>query len=165
MICNMNRWNIIFLLLFLSGCVSVSLPTSTTAKATGVRLSAPNKPFNKLDEAALDQAWMSSKTGNAISYLSECGPSTDRTLEVLQAESLNVLSKLKVEEERNFDFNGRKAMWATASGEVDGVPVKMSLVTLKKNNCNYSLTYSGLEKNFSSEQSHFKSFVDSFEAP
>lgn len=165
MMCRMNLLKLLILPALLSGCVSVSLPTSKSSKAKDVKWNAPAAPFENLNDTAIDQAWMSRKTGNTISYLSECSSTMDRSLESLQSEALNVLTKLQVQEEKSLDYNGRRALFVTARGEVDGVPVKMSLLTLKKNDCNYSLTYSGLEKTFDSETSFFQKFLDSFEAP
>ncbi|MBX3039490.1 MAG: hypothetical protein KF789_02130 [Bdellovibrionaceae bacterium] len=165
MMCCTNLLKLLILSAILSGCVSVSLPSAKSSKAKGVKWNAPASPFENLNDTAIDQAWMSKKTGNTISYLSECSSTADRSLESLQSEALNVLTKLQVQEEKNLDFNGRRALLVTARGEVDGVAVKMSLLTLKKNDCNYSLTYSGLEKTFDAETSFFQKFLDSFEAP
>lgn len=165
MMCCANLLKLLIPAVILSGCVSVSLPTTKSSKAKGVKWSAPASPFENLEDSAIDRAWMSRRTGNTISYLSECSSGADRSLESLQSEALNVLTKLEVQEEKAIDYNGRRALLVTARGDVDGVPVKMSLLTLKKNDCNYSISYSGLEKTFDAETAHFRSFLDSFEAP
>lgn len=165
MIWHKNLLLLIILHFGLSACVSVSLPRSKPTKAQGVRWQSPSAPFQSLRDEVSDESWISSKTGNTISFLSECNAQSDRSLEALQNESLTVLSKMKVIQEKAMEYNGRRALWTEAQGEVDGIPVRISLVTLKKNDCDYSLTYSGLEKSFDKEKSHFEKFVEKFEAP
>lgn len=127
-------------------------------------MSAPPAPFQSLSTAEADQAWINSKNGHIISYLSDCDGKIDPSLEQLQSEGLNVLQKMKVTEEKRFSYNGREAISAIAQGEVDGVPVKMKLVTLKKNDCNYSLAYTAVAKTFESDLGHFERFVQDFKA-
>lgn len=149
----------------ISGCVSVSLPSSKSHRAEGIQWQSPSAPFEELKDASADQAWMSKKTGNTISFLSECGANGDRSLELLQSEALQALNSAEVLHQELKEYNRRQALFSTAQGKVDGIPVKVRLVTLKKNECNYTITFSGLEKNFESELAFFSSFIEKFEAP
>ncbi|MGZ3798128.1 MAG: hypothetical protein ACXVB1_17280, partial [Pseudobdellovibrionaceae bacterium] len=108
---------------------------------------------------------LSAKTGNTISFLSDCNGNVDPTLEQLENESLAVLDKLKILETKNFNFNGREGLRTQAQGEVDGVPVQTELIVFKKNNCNYTLSYGGVLKSFSLEKKYFDIFIESFKAP
>ena len=130
------------------GCVSLKLSPGAAVKAKDVSYKAPPKPFEELKDAAVDKAWISQKTRNIISYLSECGKSSERSLQVLQSEALNGVNQVSILEEKLISYNGRSAAWTTAAGQLDGIAVKMSLLTLKKNNCDYTLSYSGLERSF-----------------
>ncbi|MNT62031.1 hypothetical protein D3C72_1997190 [compost metagenome] len=62
-------------------------------------------------------------------------------------------------------FNGREAQRTIATGDIDGVPVKLSLMIFKKNNCNYTLSYGGVAKEFVREDRYFDEFLKSFKAP
>lgn len=147
-----------------TSCVSVNLPTTTGKKADGVAATAPAAPFHDMASSA-DKAWISEKTGNTISYISECGSKADPSLQQLRDESMNALVNAKISDEKTFAYNGREALEATGSGTVDGVAVTLRLVVLKKNGCQYTLSYGGVSKGFEAETSHFKNFVEGFKAP
>lgn len=151
---------------FLMGaCVSVKIPTGTGTPAKDVKYNNPAKPYEEIKVSTADKAWLSSKTGNTISFLSDCNGNADPTLQQLESEPLAVLDKLKILKTDNVNFNGREALHTFAQGEVDGVPVKTALIVFKKNNCNYTLSYGGLLKNFDEEAKHFEKFSESFKAP
>ncbi len=156
---------LIGLMFCMGACVSVKLPSSTGTPAKDVEYNSPKKPFHEIKVLAGDKAWLSSKTGNTISFLSDCNGTVDPSLQQLQSESLVVLDKLKILQTKNFDFNGREALLTQAQGEVDGIPVKTELIVFKKNNCNYTLSFGGILNNFDDEKKYFDSFSESFKAP
>jgi hypothetical protein len=162
----MKRQHLIyFLVLLLGACVSVNIPTSSSVKAEGTTYTEPTAPFKPIKPQQLDKVWLSEKTGNTISYLSECENAMDPSLKQIEGESLSALGKLKIESSINANFNNRESLLTTASGDVDGIPAKIKLVIFKRNNCSYTLTYAGIEKNFSAELSNFDRFVESFKVP
>lgn len=156
---------LLLVLLIVGACVSVKIPTGSGARAKDVKYSIPEKPFRDIENAAADQAWISEKTGNTISYVSECNGSADPTLQQLENDTLGVLNKLTVTESKEADFNGRTARSTVAEGEVDGVAVKTELLIFKRNGCNYTLSYGGILKNFEAERRHFQKFTQGFHAP
>lgn len=149
----------------LISCVSVQLPSSSGRKAERVEFQAPSSPFQAFKAEGADQAWVSERTGNTISYLSDCFSKIDPHIDQLLAESLNTLSKLKILEQSSPSYNGREARRATAEGELDGVPIRVRLLVLKKNDCNYTLSYTALPKNFEQEEKAFELFLERFKAP
>ena len=153
------------MMIFLNGCVSVELPNSKTTTAKDVQWSSPGGPFKEIKAANADRTWLSSSTGNTISYLSECGNTADPSLQILESESLSAISRMTPVSAKGFDFNGRAARESVSSGEVDGVPVQLKLLVFKKNGCNYTLSYGGVLKNFSSEEKYFEDFKKNFKAP
>jgi len=148
-----------------SSCVSVKLPTAAGTPAEDVVYSEPPAPFSEIKLSSGDKAWLSSATGNTLSFLSDCHGRTDPTLEQLASEPLAALEKLKILSSRQTPYNGREAQITEAQGEMDGVPVKTLLLVFKKNNCNYTLSYGGLSKNFDTEKKYFEKFTESFKAP
>jgi hypothetical protein len=149
----------------MGACVSVKLPSGAGTPAKDVKFLAPEKPYQEIKVLTGDKAWLSGKTGNTISFLSDCHGTVDPTPQQLESESLAVLDKLKILQTKTFDFNGREALLTQAQGEVDGVPVKTELIVFKKNNCNYTLSYGGVFKSFDAEKKYFDSFAESFKAP
>lgn len=146
-------------------CVSVNLPNSKTTHAKDVQYSAPSDPYSEITNKANDKTWLSSATGNTISYLSDCGNAADPAIDQLESDSLSVLNDMKVSETQDLTFNNRAARRTTADGTVDGVPVELSLLIFKKDGCNYTLTFAGVKKQFNSEKKYFDAFVNSFKAP
>ena len=151
--------------LLLGGCVSIQLPGGKSTPAKDVVWTAPGSEFKELKDGVYDKAWISTKTGNTISYLSDCGTTAEPTLQQLETESLSSLNDVKITTDEGLIFNGRAARSSTASGTLDGVPVRVSLLVFKKNGCNYTLSYGGLEKQFASEERVFENFKNNFKAP
>ncbi|BEV69742.1 hypothetical protein AB1A81_15635 [Bdellovibrio bacteriovorus] len=145
------------------GCVSVNLPGRKSVPAKGVEFSSPGSPFKSIDAGNSDKAWLSSSTGNTISFVSDCG-GADPSLQQMETESLAALSNLDVKSD-TLMFNGREARQSVATGTVDGIPVQLSLLVFKKNNCNYTLSYGGVQKQFAAELKHFEDFKAQFKAP
>ncbi|WP_295901902.1 hypothetical protein [uncultured Bdellovibrio sp.] len=145
--------------------MSVQLPGGKVTSAKDVGFSAPGSPFKDMSGGNSDKAWISERTGNTISYLSECGSSSEPTLQQLETDSLGALSDLHILKSDEVSFNGRAARESISQGKIDGVPVQVALVVFKKNGCSYTLSYGGVEKQFSSEQKYFENFKQNFKAP
>ncbi|WP_413292576.1 hypothetical protein ACLSU7_14320 [Bdellovibrio sp. HCB185ZH] len=160
-----NHFKYIIMSLLLGSCVSVELPGGKVTAAKDVEFSEPGGDYSKIKSKGTDRAWQSSKTGNTISYVSECGSNTDVSLQTLETESLSALNKLEVLKTEEKPFNGRASRQTTSVGSIDGVPVALSLVVFKKNGCNYTLSYGGVEKQFNSELPVFENFKANFKAP
>lgn len=154
----------ILFLLAMAGCVSVNLGDGKTEKAKGVRFQSPGGNFSSVSEDHVDAVWRNQKTGNAISFLSECGPH-DPSLESVTRGILSGFSKHDVLEQKTTDFNNREALITTFKAPVDGVPSQSELVVFKKNGCVYILTYVALEKTFKDDHGAFQKFLREFKAP
>lgn len=151
-------------LLFVS-CVSVKIPNGKVTPAEDVELKTPLAPFKEIKIGNSDKAWFSATTGNTISYSSECGGNSDLSLQQIETDSLSALSNLEIIKVEEFTYNGRAARQSLAQGQVDGIPVQLSLLVFKKNGCNFTLSYGGTKKNFEAEKHFFDTFKDHFKAP
>lgn len=149
----------------MSACVSVNVGTGKTSKASDVDFTEPSASFRNVKVADTDEAWQSSTTGNSISYISECGPSSDLSLEAIQQDSLSGLNNRDILDSKEVDYNGRAALRTLASGKTDGIDVKVDLMIFKKNGCSYTLSYIGVANEFESERSVFNKFLEGFRAP
>lgn len=132
--------------------------------AKGVDFSAPAAPYKAIESANSDRAWLSDKTGNTISFASDCS-GADPSLQQMENESLAALDNLEIKSSEALMFNGREARRSVSTGTVDGVPVQLLLVVFKKNNCNYVLSYGGVAVQFNTETSYFADFISTFKAP
>ncbi|WP_413575972.1 hypothetical protein ACLVWU_16430 [Bdellovibrio sp. HCB290] len=160
-----NHLKYIIMSLLLGSCVSVELPSGKTKPAKDVEFSEPGSPYSSFKSKNADRAWQSSKTGNTISFLSECGSNADPSLQTLETESLSAINKLEILKTETKTFNGRESRQTISAGTIDGVPVALALVVFKKNGCNYTLSYGGVEKQFNSELPVFEKFKADFKAP
>lgn len=152
----------IVLLLFSSACVSVSLGTSQSKKATEVKYEQPSSVFSELKSETADKAWQSKATGNTLAYLSECNSNIESNLKSIEQDFLNALNNLSIVSTSHAQFNGRESLRTTAQGTVDGVAVQVSLLVFKKNNCNFTLSYTGKKINFDKELNEFEAFINNF---
>lgn len=152
-------------LLFQISCVSVNLGAGKSEKADNLSFTAPSEPFQSQKDSISDQLWTSKNTGNSISYLSECTLKSDPSLESLQNDYVSVLKNPEITKSEPVQFNRREGVLFQSRGTLDGVPVKFESLIFKKNNCNYTLTYGGRERNFDKEKNHFDQFLKDFFVP
>lgn len=164
----MNFRTVIFIagILSLLSCISVNLPTGAAkTRAQGITLSPPEAPFQLVSSELADQQWQSTKTGNNISYISECGIRNEPSLEVLQKDVLSAIESPEILDQKNLSFNGREAIRVRARGTLDGVPVQLEFLVFKKNNCSYTLTFGGKLSQFNLDFHAFEKFLAGFQAP
>lgn len=145
-------------------CVSVKFPNSKVMSAKDVEFKNPQVPFKEITISNTDKSWLSEKTGNTISYSSECGNS-ELSLQQLETDSLSALSNLEIMRVEEFTYNSRVARQSLSQGQIDGVPVQIALLVFKKNGCNFNLSYGGTKKNFETEKHFFDIFKNNFKAP
>lgn len=148
----------------LSSCISIGV-SKEPIPAKNIEYSAPTSPFVEKKSKTGDKVWISKISGNTISYLSDCSPASDLSIDNLENETLSGIEKLEIISSKEFDYNQRLAKETVAAGVVDGIKVKIQVVTLKKNSCNYNLIYAGKMNTFGSEESTFSKFKESFKAP
>lgn len=158
-----NQLRVCIILLFiLNGCVSVKLASDKPTKANDLTYTLPEKPFAKIESPNSDAAWVSDSLGNTISYLSECQLNSELTIDQIESESFSIINELQILDSKQIEYNQREAKQTTAQGKVDGVMIKIQLLSFKKNNCNFVLSYIGVAKNFDKEINLFDKFKQSF---
>lgn len=147
----------------LPGCISLNIGAPDTVKSKNLNYKEPDKHFKGLKSSSADRAWLSQKTGNTLSFTSECGDAS-ANIDQIYNELLSGVSQSKVVEEKREFFNERAAIKSHVTGNVDGIPVKMAFLVFKKNSCVYSISYGGVEKNFESELADYQKFLSHFKA-
>ena len=152
------------LLTALTGCVSVNIGPKKPGRAENIRAQAPEGAFASVKDTSADQAWQSQKTGNTISYLSEC-PEPQMSLESLTNETLAVLREREVVKQDTKFFNARAALETVATGTLDGIAMKTQSLVFKRNGCSYMITYTARAVNFDEEVASYRRFLEGFQAP
>ncbi len=156
---------LIAFMVILSGCISVSIKNKdASTKSDKFKYTSPPSPFEKISSEQADLAWQNSHSGNTIALLSECSDSKDPSLQTLEGETIQALTGYQVTKTNNLKFEDRDAMRSEVEGVVDGISVKMNVLTFKKNSCAYTLTYLGRAKGFSKDISVFENFLQKFHA-
>ena len=150
--------------LFLNSCITIGV-SKDPLPAKNLELKAPSSPFSDLKSKTGDKAWISSKTNNVISYISDCSPTQDPTLDQLEQDALSGLEKSEIKQRDEINYNQRVARNTVAEGLVDGVKIKINVLSFKKNSCNYNLIYGGIADRFDGEANEFKIFKENFRAP
>lgn len=140
------------------------MPFEASTRAENLSYKAPSAPFSQLSTDVADAAWISEKTGNTISFLSECKKQNEK-IEDIAFESVKAIEKLKVLKREKLNLNGRTAFEIMASGTVDQEKIKTIVTTLQTSGCYISLSYGGLEKSFSSELQQYEKFKSEFKSP
>jgi hypothetical protein len=146
------------------GCVSFQIPLGPVPKSEKVQLKAPPAPFESFSSATTDAAWISGRTGNTISYLSECKRSHEKIEDVATELSL-VIDKSKIVSLVSGSISSKATAEVTVVGQVDSQRVKMAIVVFKTDECLFSLTYGGLEEHFPTELKEFENFKLEFRTP
>lgn len=149
----------------LVACISVQLPKEKVAKNSEVIARPPLAPFNEIKAEMADKIWLSSTTGNTISYLSECSTQEEKSIDQFQRDVLSVLQNPKTESSERIKFQGREATKSLTHGIVDGYPVSVWTVIFSKSNCSYSFSYVGLSSRLNQEVSVFESFLQNVRVP
>jgi hypothetical protein len=153
------------LFLLVNACVSVNVRPAPTKHAENLQITEPESPFEKQSNNSADDVWQSQATGNTIAVISECKPATETALAALENDTINAMTDAEILSTSHFTYNDREAIQTTAHGLMDGVAVKMRVVTFKKNSCNFILTYVGRATVFSREESIFDHFLKGFKVP
>jgi hypothetical protein len=150
----------------MGGCISVSIKNkdTTTTRSDKFKYSNPPSPFEKISSEQADLAWQNSKTGNTIAVLSECSETKDPSLSTLEGETIQALNSYQITKTGNIKFQERDALRSDVEGVVDGIAVRMNVLTFKKNSCAYTLTYLGRAKGFEKDLPAFDKFLLGFQA-
>lgn len=152
-----------FTAVVLSSCVSVKL-TPDVQKAKGLSYRAPGGAFSEVSLPAADKAWKSSKTGNTISYFSECSGGTP-SLEQMRDDVMGSLPKAQILASDVIQHDDREGLLSLIEGRLEGIPMRISLLVYVKNGCRYSLSLTGRKTVFDSELPEFTAFEKGFKAP
>ncbi|HSA59533.1 MAG TPA: hypothetical protein VLJ37_07595 [bacterium] len=92
-----------------------------------------------------------------------CGPKyDDAPLNRLARELFQRFQRPKIASERAMTLDGRSALRVDGSGDVDGVPLKMSVAVMKKNFCLYDFSYFAPPETFGRGVNDFEGYLRGF---
>lgn len=121
---------------------------------------APGPGWQPLSFSGNDLAW--GRGDSLISVNSECEGHGDPSLEVLTGHLLIGFEDREILDRERLQLDGRGALRTRALASLDGVPVELEMVVLKKDGCVYDLIHTAPRGSLSEGQSAFDAVVSSF---
>lgn len=161
---------VLILPLLLQACVSFEIPKDEVKRATGINFTAPPVPFKSISVPHVDQSWQHPGTKETLSFLTNCGDTSDPTLVSIANEVVGSLEEPEFLSKKRFDYNSRGALFYSVKGYIEGVLTYLELVVLKKNKCIYILNHVSSQPPLTAEfqlnsDTTFSKFVREFRTP
>ncbi|WP_257460304.1 hypothetical protein [Archangium lipolyticum] len=110
-----------------------------------------------------DLAWYTEDTGHALQVNSTC-QAEDVPLDVLTRHLLMGFTERQAVAEEKVVIDEREALRSHYQAKLDGVPVELLMVVLKKDTCVYDFTYVAPLGRFEERVGDFESLVHGFRA-
>jgi hypothetical protein len=165
------RWGIAILLLLLCACFGLDRRGGITQYKNGTayagagsfhvpRLPSPWKsPKRLLKQLVYENDPL--KATIVVDAL--CGPKyDDAPLNRLAIELFQRMQRPKIDSERTISLDGRSALRVDGRGDVDGVPLRMAVVVMKKDFCLYDFSYFAPPETFASGVRDFEGYLNGF---
>ncbi len=109
-----------------------------------------------------DIALMSSATGHSIAINSTCEGYEDAPLPVLTQHLLMGFTDRNLIRQETAMLDGRESLRSHYTAKLDGVPVELLLVVMKKNGCIYDFTYLSPVGQFDQKVADFEQVLQGF---
>lgn len=100
--------------------------------------------------------------GGAILAHATCEPRGDLSLNVLTNHLLFGIEQRQERPRTPLSLDGRQALRTRLVGTMDGVPIELDLVVLKKDGCTYDLQLASSPQVFALRQRDFERFFEGF---
>lgn len=125
-------------------------------------LGDPGGGWERVPAGGADQAWYNAEISGAIYADSNCGQRYDDAPlgRLIDSLGLGIVGAVSREEERSVD--GRAALLRVVEGTLDGVPVRVGALVLKKDLCVYDLVYIAPPASFDRGMDGFEAVIGAF---
>ncbi|HVE85084.1 MAG TPA: hypothetical protein VND93_19670 [Myxococcales bacterium] len=147
------------------GCTSHRFSQGVFAKdGVRYRVGELSRSWRPLEVDSNDVAYASNDSPHSLAVNSTCQPTGDASLEVLTGHLLiGFTDREKVSEEKK-PLDGRDSLRSRYKARLDGVPVEMMLVVMKKDGCVYDFTYLSPPGRFDEKRQSFERVLAEFHA-
>jgi len=128
--------------LVMAGCRTAGFQDGVFAKP-GVRyaLTPPSEGWKPVAVEGNDLAWFSTSSDHSLAVDSTCSQGEDAPLEVLTNHLLMGFTERQRLSQEKEPLDGRESLHSLYTAKMDGVPVELELVVLKKDGCVYDFVY------------------------
>jgi hypothetical protein len=107
----------------------------------GYRVPGVPAPWKKLEVKDNDLAYVIEPTGHAMALNATCEGHDDPPLDVLTRHLLMGFTERTLRMQDRLEVQGREALRSHYGARMDGVPVELMLLVLKKDGCVYDFSY------------------------
>ncbi|HEX8823371.1 MAG TPA: hypothetical protein VF794_25820 [Archangium sp.] len=162
----MHRVLPVLLLLGLAGCHRGVRFDQQVLTKPGVRyrVGELSPGWERVKVSSNDLAWFVEDTGHALQVNSTCKGHEDAPLDVLTRHLLMGFTDRHEVETQQVVVDEREALRSRFVARMDGVPVDLLFVVLKKDNCVYDFSYVSPLGRFEERLVDFESLVHGFHA-
>ena len=124
----------------------------------------PSHLWQEIPQSPADHAWRQQKLFSTIYVKANCGSYfEDRNLHdsiLSLTRGLQVSAPISIEELR---IANRKAVFQVMDSDIDGVPVRLGMIVVSKNNCLYDFLLIAPQKNFADGIADFLNMAQSLD--
>jgi hypothetical protein len=147
--------------LALAGCGPVLRDGRFVKGALSYRVAEPPAPWRRMAFADNDLAW-GAPEGHVLALNATCTGHEDPPLDVLTRHLLMGFDARQPLGAQTLSLDGRAALRSRYEASLDGVPVELQVVVLKKNGCVHDLTYVAPAGQAGVHQAQFEALVTGF---
>lgn len=148
-------------LLSLSACAGLRDGTFSKGRLS-YRVVEPGSEWSKVGFADNDLAWH--KGGVVMAMNATCEGHGDASLDVLSRHLVFGFSNTELKERESRMLDGREALWSRYQAHLDGVPVELETLVLKKDGCVHDFSRVVPEGHFDQDRAAFNALIDGFHA-
>ncbi len=132
-------------------------------RAVSYRVGEVSGDWRRVRLSENDLAFYADDTGHVMAVNATCEAHEDAPLEVLTRHLLMGFTERQRLSEERFVLDEREALASRWRAKLDGVPVELQLVVLKKGGCVYDFSYVAPLGRFEARAEDFASLVHGFE--
>jgi hypothetical protein len=152
-------------LLPLLGCAGHTFQQGVFSKdGVRYRVGPLSVEWRPLDVESNDVAYIANDSPHSVAINATCTPDGDASLEVLTQHLLIGFTDRELVGEEAAPMDGRDSLRSHYRAKLDGVPVEMLLVVLKKDGCVYDFTYLSPPGRFDEKRKSFERVLSQFHA-
>lgn len=156
---------ILVLLALASGCSHAELRDGVFNKPNvRYRIGELPAPWRRLSLRENDIAWTLPGDAHSIAVNSTCQGHEDAPLPVLTRHLLVGFTDQQLVEQQTTTLDGREALRSRYRAKLDGVPIELLVVVLKKNGCVYDFTYVSALGRFEERAADFERLIQQFKS-
>ncbi len=124
---------------FLAVLSSCSFAPTPIPKSKDYDLNLKSQEWKSIDPDSSDHAFENSSTHSIMLVNSQCEKYESSSLDKLNSGMMSGIDNLQVINKESTKFASRDALLMQAKGSLDGVPVFLKTLTLRKDRCLYDL--------------------------